>query len=463
MRDGEKSSTGGEGPALAPPRPSAKPGTGTQRAKVASMKPATRDPLAVTATDADGAAPVKPTARKPAAVVQAPKPASKAAPSDAPSGSDDADTVASLPGHVRASLADIAGRAAFAASPVPPASARPAASAPPPPSSRASVPPSAPSSRPSSAPSPNAIIRNVAGIRPTASVPPAPPSSQRAPIAPSPPSQPRPSPASQRPHRPSFGPAPSGAVAFHAAPLPRPSTPQAFARSSVEVLQAAPVAPMVPMVPSPPATANVAYERAFRAWSSPKLEAPAHDTAVPLTYQVYTPSELTAPRTVSLSRIAEESAFALPRPNLAARVAMVVAALLTVFVTTAVITFGVSDESPARAAQSLPSRAGKVASALGPGLPATATPTTTALDLATLSAPTVLVVEAAAVTKPAIATPIASAVSPAKPKAAAPKAAVRPAAHAADTWAAPAVAPASLRGAAPPPNPYGGTPPSAKR
>jgi hypothetical protein len=219
------------------------------------------------------------------------------------------------------------------------------------------------------------------------------------------------------------------------------------------------MAPMGPMVPSPPATANVAYERAFRAWSSPNLEAPALDTAVPLTYQVYTPSDLAAPRTVSLSRIAEESAFALPRPNLAARVAMVAAALLTIFVTTAIVTFGVSDESPARAAQSLPSRAVKVASALGPALPATAITTTTALDLAPPSAPAVLVVEAAPVTKPGIAAPTAAAVSAPKPKVAAAKGAVRPAALAADRSAVPAATPASLRGAAPPPNPYDGTTP----
>lgn len=407
------------------------------------------DASEVTNTDVIGVpktSPKKAAAKRPAKAVPA-KPEPQIVASDALSGADDADTVTTLPANVRSSLADITAKAAAkkTLAPAPPASTRP------------SAPPPVPSSRPA----------------PPAAVAAPPPSSRPAPtsVRPAPPPSSRPAPHSVRPPLSStpaafvapvlqlpppavptlrgFGPGgaplavgssdpayfgPPASSDPMVAPLPQPSTPKAFAPISSG--------------PAPAAQPNVAYERAFRAWSSPNLGPSAEEEeSGPLSFQVYRPTDLAAPRPVSLSRIAEESAALAPRPSLASRFALVAAALLTVLGTAGLISFASSEDAPARVAAAKP-RAALVAPS-APMLPSTSTTTTTAVDVpvAPAPAPTVIVV--------ASPKPVAA------PKAPAPEKSAKPLAVKAAPTARASGEAASVP--APPPNPYGGTPSSVLR
>lgn len=241
------------------------------------------------------------------------------------------------------------------------------------------------------------------------------------------------------------------------------STPKAFAP-----LSSGPV-------PAAQPAAHVAYERAFRAFSASTAGPEYAPADGPLSYQVYTPSDLAAPRPVSLSRLAEESASVQPQTSIARRFALVAAGLLTVLATASVISFASSDDAPRAAAASAMDRATTTLAPPGaPTLPTSAT-TTTSVDVAAPRA--VVVVETAKPAAPpppkvtTVAAPQAAPVvafaapapaAPAKPKAAAsPKAS---ATLAADPWAPGSpTASQSLRTQAPPPNPYGGTPSSVLR
>ncbi len=226
------------------------------------------------------------------------------------------------------------------------------------------------------------------------------------------------------------------------------STPKAFApMSSGPVPAAAPAA-------------HVAYERAFRAWSMPSIqEEPAHDASGPLSFQVYTPSDLAQPRPVSLSRIAEESSTLQKKPSMGSRLALVAAGVLTVLGTAGVISFASTDDVPARAVATKSAFDNASTVAPGPAAPpaVTSITTTTALDVAPAPPPVVVVERAAKPVTPVVARPAAPA--PAK-KSPAPRAS----SLAPDPWAPgakdarPAAAPP-----APPPNPYGGTPASVLR
>lgn len=471
---------------MAPPRPSADrkastPPRGKAPKAVAKPAPPAPKPPEVLSTA---------TATEVEAVVA--PPIARAAKAPATSGADDADTAVNLPETFRASLAEISSRAARAEAkpessraPKKP-SAPPAASMPPP------LPPAAASSRPVSS-------------RPA---PPPPPSSARRPsLAPSPITMLSGSPLPPPPVH-AFGPIPNATPTAPPAPVPaifqpvlqvvpaaaptlkgfgpggapleasssspmtasapdssedlaRPSTPNAFTPPSSNPVPVAAVPATMAM------PAHVAYERAFRTWSMPgPTEHEPADDSFPLTYQVYTPGFLAAPRPMSLSRIAEEAAMVQPKPSLAARFAVVALGLLTVLGTASVISFAMNDESPGRAAKNAIDTAKRSANApiaTNTLLAPTAITTTTAMDVTPAApppaAPAVVLVEMPKAQAPARA---------AAPAAKKPAAAPRASALAPDPWApgapgASASAPASLRQVAPPPNPYGGTPSSILR
>lgn len=384
----------------------------------------------------------------------APRPASSR---EATSGAEDADTAVVLPPAFAADLAELARQRSgnTATEPAPP------------------VPPPAPSSSklaPLRTPAPLAIVRGTSfqAAAPPSKPPPVPPSRPAAPPSP---------PASSRPAAPPSRSAPpvspvAGSVSMpgpiaarlvgraelsatmplfppvSAIPAPPetlkglapepapgpvpvlavPSTPKAFAPSGV------PSAPSSGQLPEP--ARAVPYERAFRSWSSPQLpDVSPDDSSGPLTYQVYTAESLAQARMRELSRPLDLAPVE-KKPGIALRVGLALLGIVLVLGTAAAVAAAAADDPPAPRASAVEAPP-QVA-------PTLAEPPPPAVPVATVIAITEPAVEQAAPSEPAPAAAAKGAAGP-KPSARTP------------------APPASLRGLAPPPNPYAGTPSSVLR
>jgi len=196
-----------------------------------------------------------------------------------------------------------------------------------------------------------------------------------------------------------------------AAPPSQPSTsPKAFA----------------PPAGGPPAS----YERAFRQWSSPNITTADESGAAnagPVTFQVYTAQDISAGRAPmrSLPAVPREA----KKPSVAARVGMAAVGVLVVMLTAAAV-IAVSTDDPKPAAPR-----------------ATVEPPAPSVDTVTEPVPTAIM----------IGDPVDDTVEelppePANTTTAAPATAASPKPKPKPTTPAP---PASLKGMAPPPNPYG--------
>ncbi len=234
---------------------------------------------------------------------------------------------------------------------------------------------------------------------------------------------------------------PTKDVAFAPPPLPPSLPPLADATGKGPAVSVPPAAPSsrpntAPKAFAPPAGGPPAsYERAFRQWSSPNIttvDESAANNAAPVTFQVYTAQDITAGRAPmrSLPAIPREE----KKASLAARIGMAaLGAVIVLLTAAAVIAVSTDDPKPA------PPRAAVTPVVPPPEVTTVAAPIPTAISIGDP-------VDDEALDEPAVATTPAPHVtaSPPKPK---------PKSTSTSTSATPA--PSSLKGVAPPPNPYG--------
>lgn len=223
---------------------------------------------------------------------------------------------------------------------------------------------------------------------------------------------------------------PSTSDAF--APTPSPLAPPAAASSSPLAFGGGPRPSTAPTAGATVRQSKPAYERAFRQWSSPAIEAPPADSG-PVTFQVYTPADVANGRRPLRSLPAID--VAPKKQSVGKKIALALLGVIIIALTAAAV-FAVSTEEPKKAVP------------VTTELPAPPPPPEPA------PTPSVIVV-GDGVDEGVPPTPSATVTAPAP----APKPVRRSGPHPSGSVprdpSAMSASPSTLKGVAPPPNPYG--------